>query len=284
MAEPPGTTATAGIDSGNGRPGRPSSPLTTSFTVPSPPWTMITSVPSLRAASAISMAWPRWSVWTTDRSTRLSSAWARRSRPAAVVEVAFGLTIRTARTSHEPRRVPKGCSKCLSAHHEADSCRWHARDVVVGSEPGSVSAVGWFHRACEAAVARLPFGLNSVVPPTFLGFVVINSGTFALDLLVLTLLHGVLHVTFGAAVTVAYVRLRGQLRAQPGGEFPVARSRGTAGGCLRRRGGDQLSGVHPRRLHRVAGSRCGVPPGPDGGGSVRGVFMYCAMRWVVFRR
>ena len=82
--------------------GTPSRPLTTSFTVPSPPCTMITSMPSRLAASAISTAWPRWSVCMTVSSTRLSSACASRSRPAAVVEVAFGFTISTARTSDEP--------------------------------------------------------------------------------------------------------------------------------------------------------------------------------------
>ena len=54
--------------------------------------------------AAISTAWPRWSVWMTVSSTRLSSAWASRSRPAAVVDVAFGFTISTARTDEEPIR------------------------------------------------------------------------------------------------------------------------------------------------------------------------------------
>ena len=35
-----------------------------------------------------------------------------------------------------------------------------------------------FHRFCVAVVARLPLGLNSVVAPTFLGFVLINGFTF----------------------------------------------------------------------------------------------------------
>lgn len=40
--------------------------------------------------------------------------------------------------------------------------------------------------------------------PTFLGFVVLNSCTFGFDLLLLTLLHGVLHIALPIAVTVAY--------------------------------------------------------------------------------
>lgn len=61
-----------------------------------------------------------------------------------------------------------------------------------------------FHRLCEVVVARLPFGLNSLVAPTFLGFVVINSCTFAFDLVLLTLLHGGLGIALPIAVTVAY--------------------------------------------------------------------------------
>ena len=53
-------------------------------------------------------------------------------------------------------------------------------------------------------VARLPFGLSSVVAPTFLGFCLINSFTFAVDLLLLTALHGWLNVPVPIAVTVAY--------------------------------------------------------------------------------
>jgi putative flippase GtrA len=64
--------------------------------------------------------------------------------------------------------------------------------------------VGRFHRLCEVAVARLPFGLDSIVAPTFLGFIVLNSGTFAVDLALLTLLHGRLDVALPVAVTVAY--------------------------------------------------------------------------------
>ena len=61
-----------------------------------------------------------------------------------------------------------------------------------------------FHRLCEVVVARLPFGLDSIVAPTFLGFVVLNSFTFAVDLALLTLLHGGLGAALPVAVTVAY--------------------------------------------------------------------------------
>jgi putative flippase GtrA len=53
-------------------------------------------------------------------------------------------------------------------------------------------------------VARLPFGLNSIVAPTFLGFALINSFTFGVDLVLLTLLHGWLGAPLSVAVTAAY--------------------------------------------------------------------------------
>lgn len=53
-------------------------------------------------------------------------------------------------------------------------------------------------------VARLPFGLSSVVAPTFLGFCLINSFTFGVDLVLLYALHGLLNVPLPVAVSVAY--------------------------------------------------------------------------------
>lgn len=61
-----------------------------------------------------------------------------------------------------------------------------------------------FHRFCEQTVARLPFGLSSIVAPTFLGFALINGFTFSVDLLLLTVLHGSFHVPVAVAVTVSY--------------------------------------------------------------------------------
>lgn len=53
-------------------------------------------------------------------------------------------------------------------------------------------------------LARLPFGLDRVIAPTFLGFCLINSFTFGVDLVLLTSLHGLLNVPYPVAVTVAY--------------------------------------------------------------------------------
>ncbi len=53
-------------------------------------------------------------------------------------------------------------------------------------------------------VARLPFGFDSLVAPTFVGFAIINGFTFGVDLLLLSGLHAGLGLPFAVAVTVAY--------------------------------------------------------------------------------
>ena len=76
--------------------------------------------------------------------------------------------------------------------------------VRVETTPSRVCAVERFHRFCAQVVARLPFGLSSVVAPTFLGFCLINTFTFGVDLVLLSALHGWLNVQVPIAVTVAY--------------------------------------------------------------------------------
>lgn len=72
-------------------------------------------------------------------------------------------------------------------------------------ESAPTGIVERFHRFCERAVATLPFGLNSLVAPTFLGFVLINSFTFGVDMVLLTLLHSGFAVPLPIALTVGYV-------------------------------------------------------------------------------
>lgn len=74
----------------------------------------------------------------------------------------------------------------------------------VESPPSRGRRAERFHRFCVALVARLPFGLTSVVAPTFLGFALINSFTFGVDLLLLSGLHAGLRIPLPMAVTVAY--------------------------------------------------------------------------------
>jgi putative flippase GtrA len=57
---------------------------------------------------------------------------------------------------------------------------------------------------CESLVARLPFGLSRLVAPSLVGFAVINGGAFAVDLTVVTVVHGGLGLPVAAAVTTGY--------------------------------------------------------------------------------
>jgi putative flippase GtrA len=142
-----------------------------------------------------------------------------------------------------------------------------------------------FHRLCELAVARLPLGLDSIVAPTFLGFVVLNSCTFGVDLLLLTMLHGSLGVALPIAVTVAYACaftlsyflnrvLNFRSHSEVGPQFAayvlvvvvnyVAFILGVSSGLA-------SVGVEYHVARIVAGA-------------CEAVYIYSAMRWVVFRR
>ena len=142
-----------------------------------------------------------------------------------------------------------------------------------------------FHRLCEDAVVRLPFGLNRVVAPTFLGFVVINGATFGLDLLFLTALHGGLDIPVPIAVTVAYVSafaisyflnrfLNFRSHAAVGPQIAIYAAVVAVNYLAFILG--VSSGLHALgtqyHLARIVAGVC------------EAVYMYCAMRWLVFRR
>jgi putative flippase GtrA len=61
-----------------------------------------------------------------------------------------------------------------------------------------------FRRACARISQLLPFGLDAVVPAQLIGFLVINTTTFAVDLTLLTLLRAAAHWPVPVAITVAY--------------------------------------------------------------------------------
>jgi ethanolamine transporter EutH len=92
----------------------------------------------------------------------------------------------------------------LPPGHVADTCSWHGAPVAGEARTHPPRLIDRFHQWCEAVVARLPFGLASVVAPTFLGFCLINGFTFSVDLAILTGLHSGLGVAVPIAVTVAY--------------------------------------------------------------------------------
>ena len=134
-------------------------------------------------------------------------------------------------------------------------------------------------------MSRLPFGLNTVVAATFLGFAVINSGTFAVDLVLLTLLHGSVGLPVPIAVTVAYGCALGL--AYVLNRTLNFRSHSAVGPQLVAYAGvvavnylvfilgvsAALSALGVEyHLARLAAGAC------------EAVYMYCAMRWVVFGR
>ncbi|OBI80650.1 GtrA family protein [Mycobacterium sp. 1245805.9] len=142
-----------------------------------------------------------------------------------------------------------------------------------------------FHQGCEAVVDRLPFGLGSLVAPTFLGFCLINGLTFGVDLAILTGLRGGLGLPVPIAVTVAYAcafalsyvlnrTFNFQSHAPVGQQLAVyvvvvvvnylALILGVSSALT-------AIGVQ-YQLSRVLAGVC------------EAVYMYCAMRWVVFRR
>jgi putative flippase GtrA len=68
----------------------------------------------------------------------------------------------------------------------------------------SRTGAAWFTVATTAVVRHLPVGLSRVVAPSLLGFAVINGCTFALDLSLLTVFHGVLHWPVPVSITLSY--------------------------------------------------------------------------------
>jgi len=157
--------------------------------------------------------------------------------------------------------------------------------VRLETESRPTGFVDRFHRACVAVADRLPVGLNSVVAPTFLGFVVINSGTFALDLTLLTLLHGVLNLPLAVAVSLAYGCafaasyilnriFNFQSHAAVGPQIVVYAGAVVVNYLAFILGVSSVLSALGLEYHvaRMAAGLC------------EAIYMYAAMRWVVFRR
>ena len=142
-----------------------------------------------------------------------------------------------------------------------------------------------FHEFCEAVVVRLPCGLRSVVAPTFLGFCLINGLTFGVDLAILTGLHSGLRLPVPIAVTAAYVcafalsyvlnrSFNFQSHAPVGPQVAIYVVAVVINYLVFILGVTSVLaaiGVH-YQLSRLVAGIC------------EAVYMYCAMRWVVFRR
>jgi putative flippase GtrA len=141
-----------------------------------------------------------------------------------------------------------------------------------------------FNAVMAKIVARLPFGLAAVVPPSFLGFAVINGCTFGVDLALLFLLHGVLDLVLPLSITIAYAvafslsfflnrAFNFRSHAPAGRQFAVYVVVVVVNYLVWILGvGSGLAwlGLDYRIARLVAGA-------------CEAVYMYAAMRWVVFR-
>ena len=142
----------------------------------------------------------------------------------------------------------------------------------------------WFATAMAAVARRLPFGLSGVVPPNVIGYLLINGCTFGLDLTLLTLFHGVFGVMLPVAVTLSYGLA--SLVSYTANRILNFRSHGSVGTQLPLYVGiltvnylvfilgvvDGLAAIGVEYQAARVIAACG-----------EGVFLYCCMRWLVFR-
>jgi putative flippase GtrA len=141
-----------------------------------------------------------------------------------------------------------------------------------------------FAAVMTAAAARLPFGLARLVPPTLLGFAVINGGTFTLDLLLLTALHGGLRWPVPVSITLSYLAASGlsyllnrvlnfrshQAVGRQSGVYAVVIAVNYLAIILGVGAGLAALGLS-YQLARLAAGAC------------EAAYMYAALRWAVFR-
>ena len=141
-----------------------------------------------------------------------------------------------------------------------------------------------FTAVMAAIVVRLPFGLARVIAPNMLGFAVLSTVTFGLNLVLLIVFHGVLGWPVAVSITLAYLagsglgyvlnrslnfRSHGAVAPQLG-IFTVVAAVNYFAWILGIGAGLAAVGVD-YRLARVIAGAC------------ESVYMYAAMRWLVFR-
>jgi putative flippase GtrA len=138
--------------------------------------------------------------------------------------------------------------------------------------------------AMTAITRRLPFGLSEVVEPNMLGYLLINLCTFCIDLGLLGLLHGkerlpipvAVTISYGTASLVSYILNRVfnfRSHAEVGRQLPVFVAVSASNYLIFVLGFTDLLatvGVY-YELARIIAACC------------EGVYLYCMMRWVVFR-
>ncbi|WP_328328975.1 GtrA family protein [Kribbella sp. NBC_00382] len=142
-----------------------------------------------------------------------------------------------------------------------------------------------FSGAMAGIVRRLPWGLSRVVPASLLGFIVINGFTFGIDLGLLTIFRSLIGLPLWVSITIAYACAFGL-------SYVLNRalnfhSHGAVGPqlavyvvvvvvnyvvwILGAGAGLNLLGVE-YHVSRVIAGAC------------EGIYMYCALRWIVFRK
>ena len=138
--------------------------------------------------------------------------------------------------------------------------------------------------AMAAITRRLPFGLSEVVEPNMLGYLLINLCTFCIDLGLLGLFHGkeklpipvAVTFSYGTASLISYILNRVfnfRSHAEVGRQLPVFVAVSASNYLIFVLGFTDLLatvGVY-YELARVIAACC------------EGVYLYCMMRWVVFR-
>ncbi|MGD0561398.1 MAG: GtrA family protein [Streptosporangiaceae bacterium] len=138
--------------------------------------------------------------------------------------------------------------------------------------------------AMAAITRRLPFGLSEVVEPNMLGYLLINLCTFGIDLSLLGLFHGkeklpipvAVTFSYGTASLISYILNRVfnfRSHAEVGRQLPVFVAVSASNYLIFVLGFTDLLaavGVY-YELARVIAACC------------EGVYLYCMMRWVVFR-
>jgi putative flippase GtrA len=141
-----------------------------------------------------------------------------------------------------------------------------------------------FTAVMAAIVRRLPFGLARVVAPNMLGFAVISAVSFTLDIALLIAFHGRLRWPVPVSVALAY--LAGAGLAYLLNRSLNFRSHGAVGPQVR----VYAAVVTVNYLAWILGIGAGLPAlGVDYrlariiAGACESVYMYAAMRWLVFR-
>jgi putative flippase GtrA len=142
-----------------------------------------------------------------------------------------------------------------------------------------------FSAAMAAVARRLPFGVSRIVPASLLGFAVINGFTFGIDLTLLTIMRSGFGWPLWLSITLSYATAFG-LSFVLNRAFNF-RSHSAVGGQL----AIYVVVVVVNYLALILGIGTGLTAlGVDyhiarvAAGMCEAVYMYVAMRWVVFRR